>query len=703
MKTYSPNSETTEYLNKDFVLNEIDGFQAFNFYLRSHLDYGQLQPGKNISNPFLSERQKTPSFNIYKTPSNNWRYKDFATADEGDLFNLVMRLKGIDFKTALETIANDFHLTNNTNSTIKTFEIEFLEWNTETLAYWKSYFIEKMHLNAYNVLPVKQFLRLNHEGKGYATSPTKEKPSYAYRINSNCYKLYSPLSTKIRFSWLGKKPAYYVFGNDQLPENGQRVFITGGEKDVISLFAHHEHAICLNSETATPSQDLIANLKERFNEVIVLYDIDDTGLKQSLKIAREFRLDRMLLPQKLKEQDGKDVSDFFRLGFNLRDKDIVMEHPKLEAPKGQYINLLLKTQEELTKSKAQNITKPSPLLTFNENGIIFPRTINIIQGKAGVHKSRLAETFCSAFIKHPNCNIDHLNFSANSPLKSSVCYVDTERNLSEQFPFALQQILTKAGYKKDETPENFEYISLLQVPRMDRFKALTEYLKYIRKKFSNHVIIILDVVTDCIKDFNRSEDSMQLIDLMNESINKYNVTFIGLIHENPGSTDKARGHLGTELMNKSSTVIQVGFEKGPNNQPSDIIALNFLKARSTKKFDSIHFKFCQEAKGLVLAESYELEGLKTSRQTKAEISEVMAFLTKELTSSFSTKDLTSLISDEFFCSTKIAGERLKQLIHGQHYIENSIGQKCNLTKKSKGKEMMYSLTPLPDEHQLKAI
>tara|TARA_R110001592_G_scaffold237306_11_gene496368 strand:+ start:23995 stop:26103 length:2109 start_codon:yes stop_codon:yes gene_type:complete len=701
MKTFSPNSQTTEYLNKDFVLSEIDCHQAFNRYLRPYHSFNQLEPGKHISNPFLNEVQKTPSFNIYKTDNNEWRYKDFATGDDGNLIDLVMKLHNKDFKSALKTIADDFHIYENI-TTNNNFEIEVFDWNVEALSYWKTFHIEQPHLDAYGVKPVKRFSRSNANSNLIEVLPLQDNPCFAYYISNSCYKLYSPLSTKFRFSWLGKKPIDYVFGFDQLPEQGNRVFITGGEKDVISLFAHHEHAVCLNSETANPSTALIQSLKQRFDEVIVLYDLDKTGLKQSQKICDTHKLHRMLLPQKLKEQDGKDVSDFFKLDFNLNDNETIIQPPKLDIPKGQYINLLLKTQEELTKSKAQNITKPSPLLTFNENGIIFPRTINIIQGKAGVHKSRLAETFCSAFIKHPNCNIDHLNFNANSLLKSSVCYVDTERNLSEQFPFALQQILTKAGYKKDETPENFEYISLLQVPRMDRFKALTEYLEYIRKKFSSHVIIILDVVTDCIKDFNRSEDSMQLIDLMNESINKYNVTFIGLIHENPGSTDKARGHLGTELMNKSSTVIQVGFEKGPNNQPSDIIALNFLKARSTKKFDSIHFRFCQEAKGLVLAESYELEGLKTSRQTKAEIPEVMAFLSKELTSSFSTKDLTSLISDEFFCSTKIAGERLKHLIDGQHYIENSIGQKCTLTKKSKGKEMMYNLTPLPDEHQLKA-
>ena len=58
--------------------------------------------------------------------------------------------------------------------------------------------------------------------------------------------------------------------------------------------------------------------------------------------------------------------------------------------------------------------------------------------------------------------------------------------------------------------------------------------------------MVVDVTTDCIRDFNRSDDSLELIDLMNEAINTYDVTFLYLIHENPGAS-KARGHLGTEL------------------------------------------------------------------------------------------------------------------------------------------------------------
>jgi hypothetical protein len=74
------------------------------------------------------------------------------------------------------------------------------------------------------------------------------------------------------------------------------------------------------------------------------------------------------------------------------------------------------------------------------------------------------------------------------------------------------------GYAKEEHPANFDYISLLDIPRKERFSILTQYLHHVRQTFSNHLLLVLDVTTDCIRDFNRSDDSLELIDLMNEAI-----------------------------------------------------------------------------------------------------------------------------------------------------------------------------------------
>lgn len=205
-----------------------------------------------------------------------------------------------------------------------------------------------------------------------------------------------------------------------------------------------------------------------------------------------------------------------------------------------------------------------------------------------------------------NQNIQLAGFKASNDRAFTVCYVDTERNLTEQLPAALQSIQIKAGYRIDEHPAGFEYVTLLDIPREQRFEALKEYFDYSRTKSDKHIVVVLDVLTDCCKDFNRTDDAMPLIDHLNRAINNFNVTFICIIHENPGS-EKARGHLGTELANKASTIMQVGYEKDASGKDTDLIRVKFIKCRNTKRHEPFHLKYCDTFKGLVLADESEVK------------------------------------------------------------------------------------------------
>ncbi len=693
-------------LTKENILNKINLQDAFNHYLQPYHHKGILKQGKHISNPFLSNKQKTPSFNIYEISSGNWRFKDFATGDEGSIFDLVMRLKQCDFKEALIIINQDFSLNLTYETPEANFDIQLKQqWRPDDLAYWSAYGITDTILNVFKVYPVTTYSRINTQNKRISFNATSQNPIYGYKVSRDCYKIYCPLNTRFRFAWLGNKPEAYIFGYEQLPKTGNRVFITGGEKDVLSLYAHNEAAICFNSETANPPPKIIDNLKARFKEVIVLYDIDHTGISQSIKLSQNYGLQRMILPENILKDKGKDVADFYALGYNLNALEIKVETPesmpetqllsaKTIAKENDYMPLLLKTQKMLTQRKAKLIHKTPSLLFHKDIGILYPRTINVIQGKAGVHKSRLAETICSALIKKESFDSELLHFKKNREQTVTVCYVDTERNLTEQFPYALQQILQKAGYQREDTPEDFDYISLLQVPREDRFQALRAYIKRVKSIYYGHIVIVLDVITDCILDFNRSRDSMQLIDLMNDSINGEDVTFLTLIHENPGSADKARGHLGTELLNKATTAIQIGFEKDSNKRPTDLITMNVLKLRGSKRPESFYMKYCEQNKGLVEADADLIDDSARSRRTKADLFEIQQQISKLLRSSIQSRTLVDELTLYFDCSERTIRERLQECIDKRIPIPNGKGVPSVLQKKKEGKEVFYSLTPI---------
>lgn len=376
--------------------------------------------------------------------------------------------------------------------------------------------------------------------------------------------------------------------------------------------------------------------------------------------------------------------------------EVLVSHFKnIAKPKNLSENLIkvLETSEKLKQIKSTEIKFSYPVILQQDNPVIYPHTINVIQGQAGVHKSRLAEIICSAFLKRHNCKNELLGYKRTDfDSTHSVIYVDTERNLSEQLPFALQSIQMKAGYDRADHPINFNYISLLQINRKDRFKTLNDYLDYIRETTSSPLFIVLDVSTDCIEDFNKTDKSMELIDLMNVAINEHNAIFLCLIHENPKS-DKARGHFGTELMNKASTVMQVGFEKDTNNEDSTIIRVKYLKCRSTARHAPFYIKYSEEEKGLVLANTNDVNALVNSRKQKATASDLIEFIEMYLgdNSEIRRSELIDNLCREFKSKERTIESRLKELIDGQMEIFNNEGMSCFLQKILIDKTIFYSL------------
>lgn len=380
---------------------------------------------------------------------------------------------------------------------------------------------------------------------------------------------------------------------------------------------------------------------------------------------------------------------------NVTPQGLKNEVHNLASTTSENLTKLLESIKVIRKRKSSKIHFSDPIIAQEGKAIFYPHTINIIQGQAGVHKSRLAEIIAAALIKQQRCDAELLGFEKASKGEFAVLYVDTERNLKDQFPAALQRLQESAGYSKYEETERLMYVSLLDIPRKDRFSALQEYLEKLKSEVSIPLFIILDVSTDCVEDFNKTDKSMELIDLMNIAINEYDITFLCLIHENPKS-EKARGHFGTELMNKASTAIQVGYEKDSKNRDTDLIRIRFLKCRSTARYEPFYAYYSESLHTLVLADSQRVEEVVDRRRQKATTESIQEQLQAHLGdgSQKTRKDLLSILSEEFDASERTIEERLKVIIHLNTTIHNDNGQDCLLHKSKEGKTTVYSLPPI---------
>lgn len=332
------------------ILEKTDGgLDIFSYYL------GKECLKKKFKSPFRSGDNR-PSCHLYlnEPPGEQAYYylQDFGDSRcSGNAFAIAARVLNMsirnDFKAVLERIDQDLclgvfeenkgkysskpqfnraaikqEISKNKTSSIKTFMPviqEFMSWELE---YWNKYGIDVNTLRRYHVHSLRSVTFYKADGKSFNIFGSKAIPAYGYFFNDmKGIKVYRPKAEN-RFLYGGDLPMPYVFGWEQLQENGDMVFITGGEKDVLSLASHGYNAIAFNSETAKIPADKIKLLSQRFRKIIFLYDSDTTGIKESKSRVEEhngnYNVFRLELPLSGTKQE-KDISDYFALGRTTQD------------------------------------------------------------------------------------------------------------------------------------------------------------------------------------------------------------------------------------------------------------------------------------------------------------------------------------------------------------------------------------------------
>lgn len=246
------------------------------------------------------------------------------------------------------------------------------------------------------------------------------------------------------------------------------------------------------------------------------------------------------------------------------------------------IKLLQRDRAIVREHSLKPIEDGKVLLEFNGESLIQKNTLTVIKGKTGVHKSRVAQAICSILIAKDIDKRSALGFRVKCAEPTNIIYVDTERNQKAHFPEAIQSIRDQAGYEKCEDVEQLDFFSFLGLQRQDRLTAIRLVLQAARAESitKGHIVVVLDVVSDCIIDFNDLRESYLLTDEFAQCMKDHDVSFIAVIHENPDAirSTKARGHLGTEVGNKGSAVFQIA----KCGDGSDKFVINVEKSRSSR-------------------------------------------------------------------------------------------------------------------------
>jgi hypothetical protein len=321
-------------LTKENILKATNGGLMFYKNLIPELRGGERQK-KNVKNPFYKDTKG--SLSIYNK-DGRWYYYDHGEITfSGDVFDFAR------YHYKLDVIKDFYQILININKDLNLGLIDYGRENREPdftfrpasqdeniyevfyknsfseseLSYWNQYGISKTTLKEFNVKSVSKVLLTNSAGKTHPFYSKKDNPFFAYVYSKDLIKIYKPFDKKVRFFWIGNKVGADYFGYAQCQREehlgNHNLIITGGEKDVMSLYELDYFAITLNSETALIPKEFLSEIKYFYKSVLVLYDIDETGIKSSKFLEHKYNLKRIHLPEMVLRNKGKDISDYIAI------------------------------------------------------------------------------------------------------------------------------------------------------------------------------------------------------------------------------------------------------------------------------------------------------------------------------------------------------------------------------------------------------
>ena len=278
-----------------------------------------------IHSPFREDNR--PSFGLYLSNNGRIYYKDYATNENGGIFDLLGNLWKCNYKEVLERINKDItkinkgniKVNNTTNSIIvrskkehsnnSDLQCKVREWRNYDIEYWSQYGISLKWLKYAEVYPISHKIIIKNQHKYIFKA---DKLAYAYvehKEGKVSIKIYQPLNTN-GYKWSSKHDSSVVSLWTKIPEYGDILCICSSLKDSLCLYANTGiPSICPQGESYNMSNTAINELKRRYKHIFVLFDNDDAGKIDGLKFSTNTGFINIVLP----DYGAKDISDLFKL------------------------------------------------------------------------------------------------------------------------------------------------------------------------------------------------------------------------------------------------------------------------------------------------------------------------------------------------------------------------------------------------------
>lgn len=267
---------------------------------------------------------------------------------------------------------------------------------------------------------------------------------------------------------------------------------------------------------------------------------------------------------------GKDITEYFEQGgtpeaFRALCASAPMWQPEAIKP------------AVYTFSWADNPPEVQPLIKFKGTGVLWPEGIALLTGPQGKGKSNIVHAVAAGAI-NPEC--DSLGFN---DVAKPLILIDTENPLSLFRKNVRRGIISRAGRPEGTLTEGVDYVN---IRGLETFGERQDYLSGLMEA-GKYRLYLIDGAGDFVLDVNHIDTAIPFVSKLCAMTLKHHCGVFVTLHGNPGiQSEKARGHLGSELLRKAdcslflkvdgdTRSITTSFSQGKNRAGNDDLTQYF--------------------------------------------------------------------------------------------------------------------------------
>lgn len=355
MNYNSDDLDTMGFIRKDEILKEVTQEQIFS------LVFGfEPQEFFYVTSPFREDTSPGCWFEYFD--DGILRFKDFGNPNRYgrvrmrniDCFDAIqVKFKLPNFYETLryiksQLIDNQDYIANTYKNKIQHHEgqkkrkgisnvkifVSTREWQLRDERFWSRYEISKANLQEDRVFPIAKYKLKNTKKGDFSFEP--RDATYVYtNFQYSKKKIYRPYQNTSKKRFITNCDNNDIGDLDKLIIGGRQLIISKSYKDCRVLRNQGLNSVWFQNEGQTPDPHILKTLVERFDEVVVWYDNDTTGIEAAQKVSGKinkvlgYNKSRYIyLPENLLAMKIKDPSDL----IHKRDKQNLhsfLKHSKL--------------------------------------------------------------------------------------------------------------------------------------------------------------------------------------------------------------------------------------------------------------------------------------------------------------------------------------------------------------------------------------